>query len=127
MAKKSSLRPTQAEVEILGILWEHGPSTVRQVHEWLGPERPGYTGVLKLMQNMHAKGLVNREAANHAHVYEAREPQKMKSQLLGEVVRQLFAGSASRLVLHLLEDKASSAEEIAEIRRLLAAHKGRNK
>jgi predicted transcriptional regulator len=125
MAKKT--RPTQAEIEILGILWEHGPSTVRQVHERLGPQRPGYTGVLKLMQNMHAKGLVNRETGDHAHVYEAHEPQKMKSQLLGETVRQLFAGSASRLVLHLLEDRKSSPEEIAEIRRLLAAHKGRDK
>jgi predicted transcriptional regulator len=125
MTKKT--RPTQAEIEILGILWEHGPATVRQVHERLGPDRPGYTGVLKLMQNMHAKGLVDRETADHAHVYQAREPQKMKSQLLGETVRQLFAGSASRLVLHLLEDKKSSPEEIAEIRRLLAAHKGRDK
>jgi predicted transcriptional regulator len=125
MTKKP--RPTQAEIEILGILWERGPSTVRQVHDLLGPERPGYTGVLKLMQNMHAKGLVNRETADHAHIYEAHEPQKMKSQLLGETVRTLFAGSASRLVLHLLEDKTSSPEEIAEIRRLLAAHKGRDK
>jgi predicted transcriptional regulator len=127
MAKKPSSRPTPAEVEILGILFAHGPSTVRQVHEKLGPERPGYTGVLKLMQNMFAKGLVRRQAQDNAHIYEAREPARMKSQLLGEMVARVFAGSASQLVMHLLEDEKASPEEIAEIRRMLAAHKGRGK
>ncbi|HJR57392.1 MAG TPA: BlaI/MecI/CopY family transcriptional regulator [Rhizomicrobium sp.] len=130
MAKKSSAtsaKPTQAEVEILGILWQHGPATVRQVHERLGLDRPGYTGVLKLMQNMFAKGLVRREEDGQAHIYEAREPQKMKRQLLGEMVSRVFAGSASQLVLHLLEDEKASPEEIAEIRRMLASHKGKNK
>jgi predicted transcriptional regulator len=133
MAKKTpsqsavSAKPTQAEVEILGILWSHGPATVRQVHERLGPDRPGYTGVLKLMQNMFAKGLVRREEGAQAHVYEAREPQKMKRQLLGEMVARVFAGSASQLVLHLLEDEKASPEEIAQIRRMLAAHKGKSR
>ena len=128
MARKTpvpSPKPTQAEVEILSILWTHGPATVRQVHERLGPERPGYTGVLKLMQNLFAKGLVRREENGQAHVYEAREPEKMKSRLLGEMVARVFAGSASQLVLHLLEDEKASPEEIAEIRRMLAAHKGK--
>jgi BlaI family penicillinase repressor len=128
MARKSAAKPTQTEVEILGILWKHGPSTVRQVLEQLGAERPvGYTGVLKLLQNMYAKELVRRDQRDQAHVYEAREPAQMKRQLLGQMVSRVFAGSASQLVLHLLEDEKSSPEEIAEIRRMLAAYKGRSK
>jgi BlaI family transcriptional regulator, penicillinase repressor len=128
MTKKSSARPTQTEVEILGILWERGPSTVRQVHESLGAERPvGYTGVLKLLQNMYAKGLVRRDQKDQAHVYEACEPARMKRQLLGEMIRRVFAGSASQLVLHLLEDEKASPKEIAEIRRMLTAHQRRSK
>jgi BlaI family penicillinase repressor len=128
MARKPSLKPTPTEVEILGILWERGPSTVREVHERMGAERSvGYTGVLKLLQNMLTKNLVRRNQDEHAHVYEAREPAKMKSQLLGEMVRRVFAGSASQLVLHLLEDEKASPEEIEEIRRMLAAHKRRSK
>jgi BlaI family penicillinase repressor len=127
MAQNSSSKPTQTEVEILGILWEHGPSTVRQVHDRLGVKRPGYTGVLKLLQNMYAKGLVRRDQKDQAHVYEAREPARMKRQLLGDMVRRVFAGSASQLVLHLLEDEKASPEEIAEIRRMVAAYKGRSK
>ena len=91
MARKASAKPTQTEVEILGILWEHGPSTVRRVHELLGAERPvGYTGVLKLLQNMYAKGLVRRDQRDQAHVYEASEPARMKRQLLGDMIRRVL-------------------------------------
>lgn len=128
MARKSSAKPTPAEVEILSILWEHGPSTVRQVHERLGTERSvGRTGVLKLLQNMYGKGLVRRDQAEHAHVYEANEPIRVKRQLLGDIVRRVFAGSASQLVLHLLDDEKASPEEVEEIRRMLAAHKRKSK
>lgn len=128
MAKKPATKPTQAEVEILGILWERGPSTVREVHERFGAERSvGYTGVLKLLQNMHAKGLVARNQDGQAHVYEAREPARMKRQLLGELVSRVFGGSASQLVLHLLEDEKASPEEIEEIRQMLAKHQRRSK
>ncbi len=128
MARKPSAKPTPAEVEILSILWKHGPSTVRQVHERLGAERlVGRTGVLKLLQNMFIKGLVRRNQDEHAHVYEAREPEKMRSQLLAELVRRVFAGSASQLVLHLLEDEKASPGEVKEIRRMLAAHKRKSK
>ena len=128
MAKKPATKPTQAEVEILGILWERGPSTVREVHERFGAERSvGYTGVLKLLQNMHAKGLVARNQDGQAHVYEAREPTRMKRQLLGELVSRVFGGSASQLVLHLLEDEKASPEEIEEIRQMLAKHQRRSK
>ena len=128
MTKKAASKPTPAEVEILGILFERGPSTVRDVHERLGADRAvGYTGVLKLLQNMHAKGLVARNQEGQAHVYEAREPARMKRQLLGDLVARVFAGSASQLVLHLLEDEKASPQEIDEIRQMLAKHKGKSK
>ena len=128
MAKKPATKPTPAEVEILGVLFASGPSTVREVHERLGADRyVGYTGVLKLLQNMHAKGLVTRELDGQAHIYQAREPAFMKRQLLGDLVQRVFAGSASQLVLHLLEDEKASPSEIEEIRQMLANHKRRSK
>ena len=127
MTKKPAAKPTPAEVEILGILWERGPSTVREVHERLGADRSvGYTGVLKLLQNMHAKELVQRRQDGQAHVYEAREPGRMKRQLLGDLVQRVFAGSASQLVLHLLEDEKATPQDIEEIRRMLAEHQRRS-
>lgn len=128
MARKRSRKPTPAEVEILRILWERGPSTVRQVHESLGAERAvGYTGVLKLLQNMFAKGLVHRDPGERAHIYEAREPEHTKRQLLGDLMQRVFGGSASQLVLHLLEDDIASPAEIEEIQRMLARHRRRTK
>jgi predicted transcriptional regulator len=128
MAKRTAAKPTPAEVEILGILWDRGPSTVREVHELLGADRSvGYTGILKLLQNMHAKGLVDRNQDGQAHVYEAREPARMKRQLLGDLVQRVFAGSASQLVLHLLEDEKATPEEIEEIRQMLAKHQRRSR
>ena len=128
MARKPAAKPTPAEVEILGILWHRGPSTVREVHERLGADRSvGYTGILKLLQNMHVKGLVHRNQDGHAHVYEAREPAQMKRQLLGDLMQRVFAGSASQLVLHLLEDEKATPDELEEIRQMLAEHQRRSK
>lgn len=128
MTKKRTTRPTPAEVEILSILWDRGPSTVREVHERFGADRSvGYTGVLKLMQNMHAKALVQRSQDGQAHIYEAREPTRMKRQLLGDLMQRVFAGSASQMVLHLLEGDKATPEEIEEIRQMLAKHQGRSK
>jgi len=128
MAKRTAAKPTPAEVEILGVLWDRGPSTVREVHELLGADRSvGYTGILKLLQNMHAKGLVDRNQDGQAHVYEAREPARMKRQLLGDLVQRVFAGSASQLVLHLLEDEKATPEDIEEIRQMLAKHQRRSR
>ena len=128
MGPKPLSKPTPTEVEIFSILWEQGPSTVRQVHERLGVKRSiGYTGVLKVMQNMFAKELVHRNQEEHAHIYEARKPKQIKHQLLSDLIRRVFAGSASQLVLHLLEDGNASPEEIEEIRRMLAAHRRRSK
>jgi predicted transcriptional regulator len=126
--RKPTSKPTPAEVEILGILFDRGPSTVRAVHDLLGADRSvGYTGILKLLQNMHAKGLVQRNQDGQAHVYEAHEPARMKRQLLGDLVQRVFAGSSSQLVLHLLEDEKATPQEIEEIRQMLAKHKRRSK
>jgi BlaI family transcriptional regulator, penicillinase repressor len=128
MARTSSAGPTPTEIEILAILWEHGPSSVRDVHERLGPGRDiGYTGVLKLLQNMFAKKLVRRDQSGHAHIYEAREPARMKRQLLGELMQRVFGGSASQLVQHLLDDEIASPEEIEEMRKMLASHRRKTK
>lgn len=128
MVRKQVSKPTPTEVEILSVLWERGPSTVREVHERLGAERSvGYTGVLKVLQNMFAKGLVRRNQSEHAHVYEALDARKIKTQLLGDLMRRVFGGSASQLVLHLLEDENASPEEINEIRRMLATYRRRSK
>ena len=128
MARKPASKPTPAEIESLSILWDHGPATVRAVHERLGAEKTvGYTGILKLLQNMHAKGLVRRDEDGQAHIYEASEPARMKRQLLGDLMQRVFAGSASQLVLHLLEDKKATPEELEEIRQMLAEHQRRAK
>lgn len=128
MTRKSQPGPTPTEIEILGILWQHGPSTVRDVHTKLGADRSvGYTGALKLLQNMFAKGLVKRSQDGNAHIYEAREPTRMKRQLLSEFMQRAFGGSASQLVQHLLDDQIASPEEIEEMRQMLAAYRRKTK
>lgn len=127
MTRKTLPEPTPTEIEILGILWECGPSTVRAVHEKLGAGRSvGYTGVLKLLQNMFAKGLVSRDQSGHAHIYAAREPAQMKRQLLNDFMQRAFGGSATQLVQHLLDDQIASPADIEEMRRMLASYR-RNK
>ncbi|HEY0437421.1 MAG TPA: BlaI/MecI/CopY family transcriptional regulator [Phenylobacterium sp.] len=120
-------RPTATELDILRILWERGPSTVRDVHEALSATRPmGYTGALKLLQIMAAKGLVVRDERERAHVYAAAESaETTKRRVAGDLVRKVFAGSASDLVLHVLQGQPASPEDIAEIRRMLDAYETR--
>jgi BlaI family transcriptional regulator, penicillinase repressor len=114
-------RPTPAELEILGVLWEHGPSTVREVHERLAREKPtGYTTVLKLLQIMTEKDLVRRDEAARAHVYEARVPQEQtQRQLVHDLLDRAFGGSATKMVMQALSSRQSSPEELARIRELL--------
>jgi BlaI family transcriptional regulator, penicillinase repressor len=124
MATTSTRRPTSSELEILHILWERGPSTVREVHEALHERRPiGYTSVLKLMQIMTAKGMVRRNEEQRAHVYEAEQPaEKTKRELAQDVLQRVFDGSASELMMHALSVRKASKEEIDEMRRLLNEH-----
>jgi BlaI family penicillinase repressor len=114
-------RPTDAELSILRVLWRRGPSTVRQVHEELAQRGPtGYTTVLKMLQIMTEKGLVERDDSERAHVYVARRPEEQTlGQLVGDLLDRAFEGSASRMVLRALESRPASPEELAEIRRLL--------
>ena len=120
MAKRAP-RPTDSELEILAVLWERGPSTVRDVHTALSDSKPtGYTTVLKLMQIMSEKGLVRRNETDRAHVYEARQPaEQTQRQLLRHLLDRAFNGSASRLVMQALATRATSREELSEIRRML--------
>jgi BlaI family transcriptional regulator, penicillinase repressor len=114
-------RPTDAELAILRVLWSRGPSTVRQVHEALSRDREtGYTTVLKLMQIMTEKGLVERDESERTHVYQARFTQEATQQrLVSDLLDKAFGGSASQLVMRALAAKPASADELAQIRRLL--------
>jgi BlaI family penicillinase repressor len=114
-------KPTTSELEILHVLWERGPSTVREVHDAISAKKPlGYTTVLKLLQIMTTKGLVKRDEQERAHVYEAWQPaEKTKRQIAADMLQRVFDGSASELMLHALAERRSSKQEIAELRRLL--------
>lgn len=114
-------RPTEAELELLGILWERGPSTVRDVQaEMSKMKETGYTTVLKLLQIMTEKGLVRRNEEARAHVYEPAEPaETTRRRLAGDLLERAFGGSAAELMMGALSAKPASADELAAIRRLL--------
>ena len=114
-------RPTDAELEILKVLWRRGPCTVREVFDSLSESKQtGYTTVLKLMQIMAEKGLVRRDESERAHRYEAAlAEEETQRQLVGDLLRRAFDGSAKRLVVQALSAERASADELEEIRRLL--------
>ncbi|MDX6694426.1 MAG: hypothetical protein QOF02_2029 [Blastocatellia bacterium] len=121
MPRRSTPRPTDSELDILRVLWRRGPSTVREVYETLNRKRPtGYTTVLKMLQIMTEKQLVEREESQRAHVYEARLPQEQtQQQLVGDLLERAFDGSAKKLVMQALSSKKASSEDLTEIRELL--------
>jgi predicted transcriptional regulator len=113
-------RPTEAELEILRVLWERGPSTVRQVHEALAARETGYTTTLKLMQIMADKGLVTRDQSSRTHIYMPLASQEStQRQLVTDLVARAFGGSAAELVLRALSSHTASDDELAEIRKLI--------
>lgn len=118
------MRPTTAELEILGVLWEQGPSTVRQVHEVLDARKAaGYTTILKLLQIMAEKGLVVREESARAHVYRAAAArEETQGQLVGDLMDRAFGGSAAELVMRALSTRPASKEELDEIRKMLDSY-----
>jgi predicted transcriptional regulator len=119
MSESKLPRPTDSELGILRVLWDRGPSTVREVHEAL-QDGSGYTTVLKLMQIMTEKGLVVRDESQRAHVYSARATQeKTQRQLVTDLVDRAFGGSPAQLAMQALSTKKTSPEELAELRRLL--------
>lgn len=121
MPKPSLPRPTDAELSILKVLWRRGPCTVREVFETLGETKTkGYTTVLKLMQIMANKGLVKRDERERAHSYEATLAEdETQRRLIGDLLQKAFDGSAKKLILQALSSKRASADELAEIRRML--------
>ena len=121
MNRAPAPRPTDAELAILRILWDRGPSTVRQVHEILGRERQAaYTTALKLLQIMTEKGLVERDERDRTHIYRARlSEETTQRQLVKDLVDRAFAGSSSKLVLQALASKRASAEELRDIRKAI--------
>lgn len=118
-------RPTDAELAILQVLWQDGPSTVRQVHDRLSQAREtGYTTTLKLMQIMADKGLVVRDESARTHVYRARRSRdETQRQLVSDLLDRAFGGSAAALVMQALSAHPASPEELREIRRLLDQHR----
>ena len=113
--------PTDAELRILRVLWERGASTVREVLDELPGDRSvGYTTVLKLLQIMHEKGLVGRDERARTHVYTARVAEgRTERRLVSDLIDRAFSGSAAALVMRALDDRAATAEELEEIRRLI--------
>jgi len=125
---KINIKPTESELEILQILWQHGPSTVRFVNDLLNKKRAngqkeiGYTTTLKLMQLMHSeKGLANRNEESRTHIYEAKVQEgEMQKALLEKFVDKTFRGSAMKMVMQALGNHKTSKEELDEIKALIS-------
>ncbi|HKV49418.1 MAG TPA: BlaI/MecI/CopY family transcriptional regulator [Candidatus Acidoferrales bacterium] len=114
-------RPTDAELEILTVLWSIGPATVRDVYEVIRRRRRAqYSTILKFMQIMAEKGLVRRDESERAHVYEPAKPREWtQRQLAGDLLQRAFSGSAKALMIGALSARKASKEELAELRKLL--------
>jgi predicted transcriptional regulator len=119
-----ALKPTDAELTILRVIWQRGPSTVKDVHKVLeATKRTGYTTVLKFMQIMAEKGLLSRDESSFAHVYQAQIPQEQTERtLVADLLERAFEGSTSRLVMRALAAKKATPEELSEIRKILKRH-----
>ena len=124
MARRPASRPTDAELDILRVLWARGPSTVRQVHDVLSANRDfAYTTTLKLLQLMTEKGVAVRAEEGRVHVYKAAAArEETQKHLVRDLLDRAFGGSASQLVMQALAARPASQEELREIRRLLKAH-----
>lgn len=122
----SENKPTEAELEILQILWQHGPSTVRFVHEQLARKKDiGYTTTLKNMQNMVQKNILERDEESRSHVYKATlKQQETQKMLLDRFLDSAFGGSAGKLVMQALGHKKTSKEELKQIKELIKKLEG---
>ena len=114
-------KPTKAELEILSILWEQNPASVRDVHERLNKMKPvKYTSVLKIMQIMFEKGMLKRDETAKAHLYRPVQSQRQtQKHLVNDLLDRAFRGSALKLVQHVLETKPASRDELEEIKRMI--------
>jgi len=125
MARPRHDHPTPAELEVLQIIWEHGPCTVRQVMEWLEPIRPrAYTSVMSLMNVMAEKSQLHQKRKGRAFVYSAQDSrEKTQVGLLGDLLNRAFDGSANALVAHLLQQTDPTGEELEAIRKTISRYK----
>lgn len=114
-------RPTESEIEILSVLWNLGPATVRDVHTALAKSREvGYTTVLKLMQIMTEKDLLVRDESNRSHIYRPKQKaETMQRCIIRGVIDRVFSGSTEQLVMQALSTKKATPEQIAQIREML--------
>jgi BlaI family penicillinase repressor len=115
------LRPTESELEIMQVLWEHGPLTVRQVNDLLNRQRRvGYTTTLKIMQIMTDKGMLTRDTGQRSHIYSpALQPEEVQAAILDHVLRTVYRGSTSSLVLQALGNHTASRTEMEKIKALI--------
>lgn len=122
-------RPTDSELEILNVLWQQGPQTVREVHTQLNKfKKIGYTTVLKLMQIMFEKDLLTRDESARSHIYQAKQKaEQTQKQLVKDLLTRAFGGSTEKLVMQALSAKRAKPDELAEIRRLLDEIEGESK
>lgn len=118
---RSHPKPTEAELEILSVLWQHGPSTVRSIHEVLAQSKAtGYTTTLKMLQKMAEKGLVVRDESQRSHVYQAAvQAEKTQHQLVEDLIEKAFGGAAEKLVMQALSSRKVDPQEIEALRKLL--------
>ena len=121
MPRKSSSLPTDVELEILAVLWQHGPSTVGQVHSLLSADRDtGYSTTLKMIQVMHEKGLLKRDESKKPYVYRPAESQdKTQMKMLDRLANKAFGGVMGRLLVQAISSKRTSPEDLQEIKRLI--------
>jgi BlaI family transcriptional regulator, penicillinase repressor len=126
MPRKTSPQPTEVEMAILRVLWDHGPRTVREVHDALRASRgTGYSTTLKMMQVMFQKGLLVRDESRRPQVYRPTVAEELtQTQIVRDLIRRVFGGSARKLVLRAVEAEHVSPDELAEIRRLLKQKEG---
>jgi predicted transcriptional regulator len=118
---ENSRRPTEAELAILRVIWDQGPSTVREVLEVMNRgKRTGYTTVLKLLQIMTEKGLVERDESQRSHIYQTRDPMEVtQRRLVQDLLDRAFGGAADKLVLQALTLDETTRADLAEVRHLL--------
>ena len=121
MATTKYIKPTESELEILGVLWQRGLASVREVHEELAHIKDaGYTTTLKLMQIMNEKGLVKRDDSMRTHVYQAAvNKERTQKHLLSKMIDSLFGGSSTQLVIQALGETKASPDELEKIQALL--------
>ncbi len=127
MARKKATGPTDRELAILAVLWDKGPSTVRQVNDQMNKrQKTGYTTTLKLMQIMTEKGLLIRDDSAFQHIYKpAATEEKTQKQVVKDLLDKVFKGSAEKLVMRALSSKNVSAKELAKIRKIIDEMEGK--